>query len=70
MKSAKETKIAEKNAKLKIEEAFNFGFKEYSYEEGLVKAKLIKLANGKVVDAEELKRNMSDILDAMVSGHV
>jgi hypothetical protein len=70
MKSLKATKIEERNAKLKVEETFNNGFKEYTYKEALVKAKLIPLAGGNVVDSEEIKKNMSDILDAMVSGLV
>lgn len=70
MKLDREVKKAQIAIKRRLEDAYNLGFKEYTYDESLKKAKLIQLANSKVVDAEELKKNLSDVLDAIVAGEV
>lgn len=59
-------KIIAKN----VEDAFNNGFKEYEYKEGLRVAKMIELGNKKLVSGEELKANVSTIIDGIVEGQI
>lgn len=59
-----------KEIKRKIEKAFNDGFKEYDKKEAFTNSNLVPLENGKIVDAMELKKNVNDLIDGIVSGDI
>jgi len=56
--------------KKNIEKAFNEGLKEYTQDEAYINLNLIPLENGNVVNAEELKKNINDLIDGMVAKEI